>query len=251
MPLREGKSKQAFSHNVEAEMHAGKPQKQALAIAYAMKKKHAGMAKGGMAMPPSDPRLQSDAKMCDMCGGPHSNEEHESDRHDSAGEPMMAEGGQIRDNYQSPSTAMHQTRDGSVDPQDAYAPMHEGNVQRPSSMAVSEDDRRLNQHRHEENQGDMNTEFPLVEKIMMGRAKGYSEGGRVANEDHGPMDSRLAGFDQNEFDDLSLRDDLEFSYTGKTSGDEKGDAQEDEDRKDIVSRIMKSRAKKDRMPNPA
>ena len=34
MPLMPGKSKKAFSHNIEAEMHAGKPQKQAVAIAY-------------------------------------------------------------------------------------------------------------------------------------------------------------------------------------------------------------------------
>jgi hypothetical protein len=34
MPLESGKSKKAFSHNVRVEMHAGKPQKQALAIAY-------------------------------------------------------------------------------------------------------------------------------------------------------------------------------------------------------------------------
>jgi len=34
MPLSSGKSKAAFSHNVEVEMSAGKPQKQAVAIAY-------------------------------------------------------------------------------------------------------------------------------------------------------------------------------------------------------------------------
>lgn len=34
MPLRSGKSKAAFSHNVEVEVAAGKPQKQAVAIAY-------------------------------------------------------------------------------------------------------------------------------------------------------------------------------------------------------------------------
>lgn len=34
MPLRSGKSKAAFSHNVEVEIEAGKPQKQAVAIAY-------------------------------------------------------------------------------------------------------------------------------------------------------------------------------------------------------------------------
>lgn len=49
MPLMQGKSKQAFGHNVGAEMKAGKPQKQALAIAYSMKRRNAKkMAKGGM-----------------------------------------------------------------------------------------------------------------------------------------------------------------------------------------------------------
>lgn len=35
MPLQPGKSQAAFSHNVKAEIAAGKPQKQAVAIAYA------------------------------------------------------------------------------------------------------------------------------------------------------------------------------------------------------------------------
>lgn len=50
MPLIKSKSKEAFSKNVEQEMHAGKPQKQALAIAYAVKrksKKPKKMAEGG------------------------------------------------------------------------------------------------------------------------------------------------------------------------------------------------------------
>ena len=34
MPLEHSASKEAFKHNVEAEMHANKPQKQAVAIAY-------------------------------------------------------------------------------------------------------------------------------------------------------------------------------------------------------------------------
>lgn len=48
MPLIQGKSKSAFSHNVSAEMHAGKPQSQSVAIAYSEKakaehKKHLAM----------------------------------------------------------------------------------------------------------------------------------------------------------------------------------------------------------------
>ena len=46
--LHQGKSKKAFSKNVETEMHAGKPQKQALAIAYAVKRKAQKKAYGGM-----------------------------------------------------------------------------------------------------------------------------------------------------------------------------------------------------------
>ena len=38
MPLTKSKSKAAFSKNVAAEMHAGKPQKQAVAIAYSATK---------------------------------------------------------------------------------------------------------------------------------------------------------------------------------------------------------------------
>jgi len=46
MPLSKGKSKEAFSHNVKAEIAAGKPTRQAVAIAYAQKRR--AMAKGGV-----------------------------------------------------------------------------------------------------------------------------------------------------------------------------------------------------------
>lgn len=39
MPLKSGKSKKAFSSNVKTEMAAGKPQKQAVAIAYSVARK--------------------------------------------------------------------------------------------------------------------------------------------------------------------------------------------------------------------
>lgn len=38
MPLKKSTSKKAFSSNVKAEMKAGKPQKQAVAIAYSVKR---------------------------------------------------------------------------------------------------------------------------------------------------------------------------------------------------------------------
>lgn len=39
MPLKKSSSKEAFKSNIKAEMKAGKPQKQAVAIAYSVKKK--------------------------------------------------------------------------------------------------------------------------------------------------------------------------------------------------------------------
>lgn len=52
MPLIQGKSPKSFSKNVGAEMDAGKPQKQALAIAYSIKRKNmAKKAMGGLIEP--------------------------------------------------------------------------------------------------------------------------------------------------------------------------------------------------------
>lgn len=39
MPLKKGTSKKAFEHNVRAEVRAGKSPKQALAIAYSMRRR--------------------------------------------------------------------------------------------------------------------------------------------------------------------------------------------------------------------
>jgi len=86
-------------------------------------------------------------------------------------------------------------------------------------------------------------EDDMISKIM---AKHYSEGGRLANKTE-----ITADFDPNEFDDLALRDGLEEHETGANSGDELGDEQEDEDRRDMVSKIMRSRAKRDKLPRPA
>ena len=42
MPLKKSASKKAFRENVKAEMRAGKSQKQAVAIAYSVKRKAKG-----------------------------------------------------------------------------------------------------------------------------------------------------------------------------------------------------------------
>lgn len=93
----------------------------------------------------------------------------------------------------------------------------------------------------------------LVDRIMHKREKGlagldrYSQGGKVAND---VGTGQEADKNPNQFDDLVLDDDLYSTY-GDDAGDDLGNDQEDEDRKDIVSRIMASRKKKDKNPRPA
>lgn len=72
----------------------------------------------------------------------------------------------------------------------------------------------------------------IVGEIMMDRAEGYSEGGKVAND----TETVNPDSEPSQYDDLVLRDDLEFSYTGENSGDELGE--------DMVDEIMKARKKR-------
>lgn len=178
-----------------------------------------------------------------------------------------AHGGQITDNYQH----MHDDVDGgTIGPmkeQKSGFVMHEDDDDKPHMLAMEEDDRMLNQHGEIEEgpqgvrmaDGGMLTEdgyqsdshmMDMVGRIMKMRQKMFSEGGKVSNGGEDELD-HMADSKPNNFDDLSMRDDLKENYTGMNSGDEIGNAQEEDDRKDIVSRIMKSRNKKDRMPHPA
>lgn len=77
----------------------------------------------------------------------------------------------------------------------------------------------------------------VVDRIL---AKKYSEGGRVANGGEDDFE-KMADSLPNEFDDLALDDSLESTNSGAADGDFLGDSQEDQDRSDIVARIMKKR----------
>ena len=200
-------------------MEHGKPQKQALAIAYSMKK-HA---------------------------------------------KRYASGGQITDNYQSSDPCPHNMPSMDTCEECSGFVSHPGDARKSNSASMTEDDRDLNQHGADETgpvdgyaEGGQitdnyeprqpGTDYHLVDRIMQQRR--YSKGGRVANEDHGHNDDELAGFSPNEFDDLSLRDDLESGSNGANNGDYLDNEREDKDRRDVVSRIMASRRKRGRMPSP-
>lgn len=227
-----------------------------LAIAYAMKKKAKKMAKGGEAdeasdapyLPGADSAQGSMRKAFKFAkGGPapsptpdpdyddeDMSEEEKKHAVEAAMMAPMAMGGEMKSGYH----AMPEEHE-----EDNY-------------MADMEDDKSLNQHMVDMHASTSKAEQDLVDRIMMKRSKDYasearySKGGQVANQEHGENNNKLAGFSPNEFDDLVLRDDLESSYNGSNAGDHLGNAQEDADRKDIVARIMASRRKKDKLPNP-
>lgn len=235
------------------------PQKQSLAIAYAMKRKAQKKAEGGQIMDQS--KIADPAKLA------------------SAQDSMRK--------------AFHYADGGFIGKEKASGYVdHKGNNLKPNAMAINENDKDLNQHMvdmhasetgkdspvsnmmgmesedlsdldryamggelagHVSNEQYVDNEDDLVNRIMHKRSQSfsgldrYSEGGKVANAT--PI---VAGFKPNEFDDLVLRDDLKSSYgDDDNSGDALGNAQEDKDRKDIVARIMASRRKKDRLPSPA
>jgi hypothetical protein len=81
MPLILGKSKEAFGHNIGAEIKAGKPQKQAVAIAYSQKAKAEG--KKHLAM-----------------GGEVTGKTIPNDR------PFLAEGGEVSEEFSDHDTLM-------------------------------------------------------------------------------------------------------------------------------------------------
>lgn len=205
MPLMHGKSGKSFEHNVRTEMHEGKPQKQSLAIAYAIKRKAAKQHKamGG------DMCAHGKMMGCPTC-------------HEDGGpviDPEKAK--QFMEGYKKPMA-----KGGSV---------HEDEMM-TGYEAMPKEHEMMN-HEAEMEDNDM------IDRIM---AQRYSEGGKVANDVEPEADEEPA-----QYDELAKDDDIEFHYTGANSGDELGDEEEDEDRHDIVSRIMKQRKMKGKMPRPA
>ncbi len=77
MPLKPGKSKKAFVSNIKTEMKHGKPQDQALAIAYSVKRRSAKhkMAKGGSIHPEHIEEVVRSVK--DSYGNKYSDRDHE------------------------------------------------------------------------------------------------------------------------------------------------------------------------------
>ena len=143
----------------------------------------------------------------------------------------MAEGGSVGGHQ---SSGQGHTIHIHVNPQSGYDPTQSAPAKH-DAPAAAESDKGLNQHGETEEApgGD-----DMVDRILR---KHFSEGGRVANETEGQ--GQLVDEKPNEFDDLALRDDLDFSYTDENSGDEDG-SKLNQESGDMVDKIMKKRSKK-------
>jgi hypothetical protein len=247
-----GKSQKSFEHNVKTEMHHGKPQGQALAIAYSMKRKaqhkamggeiekeeeHGGMEGGGgpdspswfgSSVPESGTReiemskrdkLVSDvvnAKLKPSAAGTNINQaERKLLQHDYDNRDMKyAHGGEVQEHAE-------------------HDPEHEDH------MLYGEPKEALHKAKHEAAQH--HAHGGVIHRVL----KHFSKGGVVSNKGDAEADEQA---DQHvrEYDDLVADDHLES--TQHDYGDHDGDAAEDHDRHDIVARVLHSLAKKDKMP---
>lgn len=189
----------------------------------------------------------------------------------------MAEGGHVMSRRERMMHAFHggkMAEGGFIGEEKASGFVeHEEDDVKHDEPAMHESERKLNQHGmyeeghedggegfHDEsymgNPGNAHDEYQspeheedMVSRIMKSRQHMYSEGGRIANGGEDDLD-RMADSKPNNFDDLALDDHLEGHNSGADDGDSLGNHQEDEDRKDIISKVMASRRKKDRLPNP-
>jgi hypothetical protein len=174
MPLVQGKSPKAFSKNVSAEMHAGKPQKQALAIAYSVKRRNQKMAAGGLPHPYADggevnEKLHPEHDEMQAMDSQEAMEEgHEFEM--ERDEPMkMRHGGFMK---AKPMVKQMMARGGMVDSEAALkeGEAHEMAMEHHSADGMDNEDIDLYQTTpHDDNLSDEG-EYPLMEE------EGYEEG---------------------------------------------------------------------------
>lgn len=264
MPLEHKKSKKAFEHNLKAEMHEGKPLKQSLAIAYAVKRRAKKMAEGGnikagkqrhenekgvhpesfsygnTSSSNAGAAVRSGAYdkgmpksyAAKMKAGIHQEHKEKLAELKSMPNPKLkglAHGGEVDPYHHS----LHDSEFHGEEEASGYM-NHEGSDVHHNEAAEHED----SEMAHEDMVGRI-----MKKRMLAMGGECYSRGGVVANEDHGHADAL-----PNEFDDLVLDDHLESHYDADNAGDHLGDAAQDHRDEDMVSKIMKSRAKKDRLP---
>lgn len=228
MPLKQGKSPEAFKSNIKTEMKAGKPMKQALAIAYSTKRKN--MHSGGdvpqeaqnieHSNPEACPDCYAAGGMCSMHEGGPVTPQVPSDmyKHRSADE-MDTE----KDNKDLPGMEReaHFAEGGAVDDQ---RPLHEHSAEDNHELDASMETAQPVRDEVESSKmnSDMQRDLPqvnehldLVTDILNDRKRRImmAKGGSVESyeddhlssdigSEHGPIDSPNGMYESNNADEL-------------------------------------------------
>ena len=254
-PLIKSPSKKAMSKNIATEMHAGKPQKQSIAIAYSVKrqaaKKPKMMAKGGELRAASD-KPSADEKLkrsTDMLDG----HEHEHHGEEDARHEYMALAGHEDSEHAEHTLEGHEHEHGaeldarheslSSDSIDAAKDEHDEHMLDGHPHSHAAEKRAASKMVNEESEDEMETDMihkmahggSVAEKIRH-KAKMMAKGGQVSDN----MSENL-----NEEDDLSweaarhpLADESQLKAQPEDSN-EHGHDLSDEDAHDMVSMIRK------------
>jgi len=226
MPLIKKPSKKAFEHNIKAEMHSGKPQDQALAIAYSIQKhnKKKKLAAGGEVE--EDKELIIEPASDEEVGAKKLKVEPVSDQEmeDVMKKKKMAHGG-IADEYGAkPEMREH-----------------------PSPEARKPDDHRLPEEEYMSDQFDdadhvaKHVYSSIADKILARSAKKFAEGGEVdlsENADEEPNNEDQMSFEalkKENYDESDALDHLNQPEDSNEHGDELKDADE-HDMVDIIRR---------------
>lgn len=158
----------------------------------------------------------------------------------------MADGGEVKPEPKSsptPQPAPKMDSEAMKSVSDSFKSAVQSYAEGGEAGAMEEDDMEFNQKPVDMKESTEDADDDLVMRIMHKR---YSKGGQVAND---TGNGEIADEMPNQFDDLVLDDDLDSSYgEDDNAGDELGNKQEDEDRADLVDRIM-LKSKKQKIPN--
>jgi hypothetical protein len=231
MPLIKGKSPKAFSKNVETEMHAGKPQKTALAIAYSVKRKAPKkMAEGGMISPGDARGPKSESPM------PESTHEDAmrfaTDKRDAA---IMKAHEEFRKMSEGGMISAGDDRGESSEPS-AHEPTYEDQI-------LESKDEMTARHLHE--MESLAHGGSIAEHIMSRKA--YADGGEVdldTNEEEQPN----GFYERNEHE--ALEEDRDSTMDGihqpkdSNEHDPGDELLEESDEHDMVGKIMKKNKSK-------
>ena len=241
MPLMQGKSKKAFGKNVATEMDAGKPQPQALAIAYNVQKKNKRkkMAQGGAVSAADEARPMPDRTANDADETMRNRNQHALNESDWTGAPQDR---QAAHDVSSPMNSKNTswTADGEVSIGESH------NAQSNPKDITANNESRANAYAKG---GEVEDHYDSIADAILAKkrkAKMMADGGQVSLEDNSREDL-------NNEDDMSFEAGLKEQYDDSQISAQPSDSNEhghvlaDEDSHDMVDSIRKKMKLKGRI----